>query len=175
MLTDAHFVARINRSAHLWRASALLVLTAATFALTGAADAGALSSAARAAIARRTLARETAQVAVKPRDVIISRARYPQSAAHIEHAQKNGQPTVLRIDRSRAARQRAAATGTVNRTRKPGPAHDRDEYPPAFTREGGSNANVRWIPTADNRGAGASMGSQIRSLPDGSKIRVLVR
>lgn len=111
----------------------------------------------------------------KPRDVIISRAKHPQAAAHIEHAQKKGQPTVLHIDRSRAAERRTAAIGNVNSKRKPVSGYERDEYPPAFTREGGVNANVRFIDPHDNRGAGAVMRWQSRDLPDGSKIRVLVK
>jgi hypothetical protein len=111
----------------------------------------------------------------KPRDVIIDRARHPQAAAHIEHAQRNGQPTVLHINRSGAAERRVAAIGGLSGGRKSGARLDRDEYPPAFTREGGSNANVRWIDSGDNRGAGAAMGAQIRDLPDGSKVRVVVQ
>jgi hypothetical protein len=156
----------------------------ATVALAGTAlpppaDAGALSSAVRSAIARRAAvppATAFGKAAYgKPHDVIVQRARHPQAAAHIEHAQKNGQPSVLHIDRAGATERRAAATGTVNPSRKPSPRYERDEYPPAFTREGGTNSNVRWISPQDNRGAGASMGAQTRDLPDGAKIRVLVK
>ncbi len=111
----------------------------------------------------------------KPRDVIVSRARHPQAAAHIDHAQRTGQPTVLHIDRKGAGKRRTEAIGNINLKRRPGAHYERDEYPPAFTREGGSNANVRFIRAHDNRGAGASMSWQTRDLPDGSKIRVLVK
>ena len=43
-----------------------------------------------------------------------------------------------------------------------------------MTKEGGHNANVRYINPHDNRGAGSSMRAQTRDLPDGSKIRVVV-
>lgn len=111
----------------------------------------------------------------KPRDVIVSRARHPQAAAHIEHAQRTGQPTVLHIDRKRAGKRRTEAIGNINLKRRPGAHYERDEYPPAFTREGGANANVRFINAHDNRGAGSSMSWQTRDLPEGSKIRVLVK
>lgn len=110
----------------------------------------------------------------KPTDVIIRRSQYPQAAAHIDAAQRNGQPTVLHIDRKGAAVKRTESIGTVNRNPKPRPGADRDEYPPAFTREGGSGADVRFIDAHDNRGAGSAMRAQTNNLPDGVKIRVLV-
>jgi hypothetical protein len=110
----------------------------------------------------------------KPRDVIISRSRHPAAAAHIDHAQRNGQPTVLHVDREGVAGRRHASTGRVRANPKPAPGYDRDEYPLAFTREGGHNANVRFIDPRDNRGAGATMRAQTHDLPDGAKIRVIV-
>ena len=142
------------------------------------ADAGGLSGAARGAIAKRALKpkpqQAARQAAEKPRDVVIQRSKHPEAADHIEHAQRNGQPTVLHIDRAGATGNRAASTGGVKLNPKPAPHYERDEYPPAFTREGGHNANVRFINPHDNRGAGSSMRAQTRDLPDGSKIRVLV-
>lgn len=110
----------------------------------------------------------------KPHDVVISRSRHPEAARHIDQAQRQGQPSVLHLDRAHAHERRRQSTGSVNPHRKPSPLHERDEYPPAVTREGGANANVRYIPRSDNRGAGGSLGAQTRSLPDGSKIRVVV-
>ena len=110
----------------------------------------------------------------KPHDVLISRSRHPQAAAHIEYAQRQGQPTILHIDRSRAVERRAASTGSVDRHRKPAPHYERDEYPPAYVREGGINANVRYIDRHSNRGAGGAMSAQTRQLPDGARIRILV-
>ena len=145
-------------------------------------EASSWASAVRSAITARTAATPGTQALAfgrraygKPHDVIIHRARHPQAAAHIEHAQKRGQPSILHIGRQGADQRRAAAIGNINSQRKPGRRFDRDEYPPAFTREGAGNASVRWIHQSDNRGAGASMAAQTRHLPDGSKIRVLVR
>jgi hypothetical protein len=53
------------------------------------------------------------------------------------------------------------------------PGTDRDEYPPAVTKQGGVGASVRNIPSSDNRGAGASVGQQIRDVPNGGKIRII--
>ncbi len=110
----------------------------------------------------------------KPKDVVVRRSQYPQAAKHIEAAQRNGQPTVLQIDRKGAATRRKESIGNVNRNPKPRARTDRDEYPPALTREGGSGSSVRFIDAHDNRGAGSSMRAQTNDLPDGSKIRVLV-
>lgn len=140
------------------------------------ADARNLAGAARAALERKA-AQEAAQKAAlqgKPKDVIIRRSQHPAAAEHIEHAQRHGQPTVLHIDRSGADARRRASIGTVNRETRPATGYDRDEYPPAFTREGGSNSNVRFIPAGDNRGAGSSIRQQTRDVADGQKIRVLV-
>lgn len=158
------------------------VLAAACVTVPTDMEAGALFGAARGAIAKRAFKptqqqagqQVAQQSAGKPRDVVIQRSKHPEAAAHIEHAQKNGQPTVLHIDRSGAPERRTAATGSVSLKHKPAPHYERDEYPPAMTREGGHNANVRYINPHDNRGAGSSMRAQTRDLPDGSKIRVLV-
>lgn len=54
------------------------------------------------------------------------------------------------------------------------PGLDRDEYPPAMFKEGGSGASVQHIDPSDNRGAGACIGAQCRGLPDGTKVEINV-
>lgn len=51
---------------------------------------------------------------------------------------------------------------------------DRDEYPPAMMAEGGEGASVRYIDESDNRGAGSSMGHQVRTqgLEAGDKVHI---
>ncbi len=49
---------------------------------------------------------------------------------------------------------------------------DRDEYPPAMFREGGSGASVRHINIGDNRGAGKIIGNQCSGLACGTQIRI---
>lgn len=156
-----------------------LLLTTVLSAAPALADARSAAGLAAAALRRRTLARQTPkqlpkQPPDKPRDVVIRRSEHPEAAAHIDHAQHQGQPSVLHIDRAGAEARRRASTGSVHRHTSPGPKYDRDEYPPAFTREGGANANVRFIPRSDNRGAGSSMSHQTRDLKDGDKVRVIV-
>jgi filamentous hemagglutinin len=100
--------------------------------------------------------------------VRVSRSRYPQSARHIDDAQAAGQPAELTIDRAgAAARRREATSGTQRQS-----GLDRDEYPPAMMREGGQGSSVRLINPGDNRGAGACIGAQCRTLPDGTRVRI---
>lgn len=115
-----------------------------------------------------------AAVAGKPRDVIIQRSRHPETAAHIEHAQRAGQPTVLTLDRAGASQRRKEALSNIRRKESSPKAKDRDEYPPAMARSGGFNANVRYIEAKDNRGAGKVFQNQVRDLPDGARVRVIV-
>ena len=162
--------------------SLVTALAAACVSVPTSAQAGALFGAARGAVAKRAIRpapqqaakQEAQQVAGKPRDVVIQRSKHPEAASHIEHAQKNGQPTVLHMDWPGAPDRGTAATGSVSLKHKPAPHFERDDYPSAMTKKGGHNANVRYINPHDNRGAGSSMRAQTHDLPDGSKIRVVV-
>jgi hypothetical protein len=51
---------------------------------------------------------------------------------------------------------------------------DRDEYPPAMFQEGGNGASVRPISPSDNRGAGSSLGQQLRTFPDGTQVKIRI-
>lgn len=120
-------------------------------------EAGIIKKAAKAAV-----------VATVIKKIIVSKKRFPESAKHIEDAQKAGAPKTLTVDRAGAAeRRRAALKGKDREVGK-----DRDEYPPAMTMEGGKGASVRNVDRPDNRGAGACVGAQCRDVPDGGKIRI---
>lgn len=116
----------------------------------------------------------TATRVLKPRDVVVRRSQYPEAAAHIEHAQKHGQPTVLTLDRAGALQRRKESLRYIPRKENSPRGMDRDEYPPAMTKEGGFDANVRYISARDNRGVGTSLERRVRDLPDGQRIRILV-
>lgn len=140
------------------------------------AEAGVLASAVRGSLAKRTAPMAFGKRAYgKPNDVVIDRAKHPQAAAHIDLAQKKGQPSVLHIDRTGAKARRQENLASVDRARKPAPDYQRDEYPPAFTRENAGGSSVRWISQKDNAGAGSTMRWQTDGLPDGAKIRVIVK
>ena len=107
----------------------------------------------------------------EPATVYIDRERFPESAAHIDDAQSGTsyrghgntaypgqQPSELTIDRGGANQNRTESLRGLPTER----GYDRDEYPPAVFKEGGEGASVRYINPSDNRGAGASMGNQMR-------------
>jgi len=93
----------------------------------------------------------------------IDPSRYPATAKHAEDAIKAGEPKVLHLDREAPDENRKYSLAGV--ATKPG--DDRDEYPPAATMEGGQGADIRLIPSADNRGAGSSMGAQLSGFCSG--------
>ena len=81
-----------------------------------------------------------------PKEIRISRSRYPKSAKHIDDAIASGQPKVLTIDRAGAdARRKAAMEGTPVKK-----GYDRDEYSPAFVEQGGASSSKRYINPSDN-------------------------
>lgn len=100
----------------------------------------------------------------------VSKSKYPQSAQHIEDAQKAGKPTTLTINRTGAKANRAASLKGKPKV----PNRDLDEYPPAMFKEGGNGASVRAIDPSDNRGAGSSMGHQCRKYLNGTQVDICV-
>ena len=54
------------------------------------------------------------------------------------------------------------------------PGFDRDEFPPAVTRQGGASARVRHINPSDNRSAGGSLAATTRGLADGQRFLYVV-
>jgi hypothetical protein len=96
---------------------------------------------------------KSAANSTKPAQVVVSEKRHPETAAHIREAQRLGQPAVLTLDKSGAdARRKEALRHVERRADRPIAGKDRDEYPPAIFREGGANADVRYVPLGDNRG-----------------------
>lgn len=100
------------------------------------------------------------------RRVEVSRTKYPESAKHIDDAVDAGHPRALDIYRPGAqGNRRDSMPGNP-----PKKGYDRDEYPPAMTREGGKGASVRYIDPSDNRGAGSCIRWQCVDLPNGARI-----
>ena len=102
--------------------------------------------------------------------VIVDSQKYPQIAEHIKRAQKMGSPEFVTLERGEAADRRKASLANI----KVRNIYDRDEWPMAVFKEGGEGANVVYIESRDNRGAGSSIGWQMRKLPNGAKVRVRV-
>ena len=89
--------------------------------------------------------------------VVLSSARYPQTTRHILDAQAARKPALLHIDRADEMLHRSQSLAPW----PPKFGFDRDEYPPAMSREGGTGADVRYISPSDNRGAGSVMGNTL--------------
>ncbi|MCU5571080.1 NucA/NucB deoxyribonuclease domain-containing protein [Bacillus cereus] len=97
--------------------------------------------------------------------------RFPETAAHIKDAIKNGKTDICTIDRKGASERRKQSLANVPVKK----GYDRDEYPMAFCKEGGTGADVRYISPSDNRGAGSYVGSKVSDLPDGTKFKIVVK
>lgn len=97
--------------------------------------------------------------------------KYPETAAHIKDAIVSGKTDICTIDRGGAAERRKQSLAHVP-TKK---GYDRDEYPMAMCREGGKGADIRHIKPADNRGAGSYIGNKVEKLPDGAKVKIVVK
>lgn len=116
-------------------------------------------------------------------ELVVNKTKYPESARHIEEAQSGRiwrgdqyrqgrpKPSILTIDRDGADDNREdSLRGIATR-----PPDERDEYPPAMFVEGGTGASVKYIPGGDNGGSGSSMGSALRGLPPGTRVKITVR
>jgi hypothetical protein len=101
----------------------------------------------------------------------LPRDRYPETAKHTEDAQAAGHPDVVTLDRGSRAKKRRKESLAGGAT---APEKDRDEYPPAMTKEGGQGASVRHVPYGDNRGAGSCVALQCKQYPNGTRVRIRV-
>src|SRR5262249_9682900 len=115
-------------------------------------------------------------------EVKINYNNWPQSTVHIRDAQSAGQSEVLTIQRSGASANRQAWQGlrdpNGDKTYPTVSGQDRDEYPPAMFKQGGSNASIRYMSPSDNRGSGSYFGNFLRGngstatqyWPDGTRV-----
>lgn len=127
-------------------AAAVAVIVAAPVADGGRADAAACS---------RAMA-----------TVTLSVKKYPNIIAHIQRSWQLGYPRVLRIHRAGAdARRDALLRGIPTR-----PGFDRDEAPAAVLRST-VRADVAYVPSSENRSAGATLGAAISRYCDGAPVR----
>ncbi|MDO8184641.1 NucA/NucB deoxyribonuclease domain-containing protein [Conexibacter sp. JD483] len=101
-------------------------------------------------------------------EVGISSTRYPAVLAHIETAVTAGWPRVLKINRRGAEQRRQRAL----RGWPTKPGYDRDEWPMAMARRSW-RTHVAYVPSAQNRGAGATIGVKLRRFCDGVRFTVV--
>jgi hypothetical protein len=130
---------------------------------------------------------DASQGCSKPRGVVaieFSRSEYPNMRRHFKGALRRGWPRRLVVNRPRADERRERATERFP-TRE---GFDRDEYPPAVGRGRGGKgltrgrnprgwkADVRYVPSSENRSHGASLGNQLSPYCDGTRFKyVFVR
>jgi YD repeat-containing protein len=102
------------------------------------------------------------------RVVCIPRSRFGELADHYSDAIAAGQPRLLTTGYSGAAlRRQDSLRGIPTKF-----GFDRDEYPFAMTRQGGSGASVRYLDPSLNRAVGSYVRNQ---LPDRDGYRFMVR
>lgn len=135
------------------RAPTLLALVAAPLVLARAAPAP-------------TLAASICAPSAGVMTVSFSESRYPGVYRHWQDAVAKGWPRILVLDRVGVAGRRARLLAPIP-TR---PGLDRDEYPPAEGREGWL-ADVEYVPSAENRAQGASLGDRLRGACDGTRFQ----
>lgn len=97
--------------------------------------------------------------------------KYPETAKHIKDAIDKGKSKVCTIDRNGAETNREQSLKNVP-TKK---GYDRDEWPMAFCKEGGTGADIEYINPSDNRGAGSWVSHQVHDIPNGTRLLFVVR
>ena len=98
--------------------------------------------------------------------VTFSKSDYPNIISHIKYSWRVGYPKRLVIWRKGAARRRDRLLAGI--PTKPG--YDRDEAPAAVLRKK-VRADVRYVPSGENRSAGSSLGRQISGFCNGVHVR----
>jgi hypothetical protein len=99
-------------------------------------------------------------------NVSFSATRYPNIRRHYDRAVARGWPKILVLNREGAGERRERLLDG-HRTR---PGMDRDEYPPAVGRSRW-RADVAYVPSAENRSHGATLGVKLRRFCDGTRFR----
>jgi len=102
-----------------------------------------------------------------PRIINVPQNKYPESAQHISNVEKGPASKVYTLDRPGTDSRRNDSLSGIPVLK----GFDRDEWPPAVVKEGGYGANVRYISPSDNRGAGGTIGQQLKGLSDGAFIK----
>jgi hypothetical protein len=114
--------------------------------------------------------------------MVFSAREYPNVRRHFRGALRRGWPRRLVVNRRGADARRERALRDVPIRE----GFDRDEYPPAVGRgrgpglERGRNprgwkADVRYVPSGENRSHGASLGNQLEPFCNGTRFRYVFR
>ncbi len=104
----------------------------------------------------------------KPAVVDLDDRKHARVLDHAHDAIREGHPRRLHLDRDGAEENREQSLRGIPTKR----GYDRDEYPPAVSREGGRGADVRYVESQENRSAGSVMGRQLRAFCDGQSFEL---
>jgi hypothetical protein len=138
----------------------LLAVIAAAAALAGCAQVPTSSQAPERSVDRHCV--RTQRVV----GIGLSKTKYPNILAHAERAAGKGYGHVWTLNRPGAdARRDRLLSGIPTR-----PGYDRDEAPMAAARRGW-RADVEYVPSSENRSAGAVVGIKLRRFCDGTRFR----
>ena len=135
--------------------------------------------------ARITEADTGAASCMKPSELqrlVFSAAKYPNVRRHFRGAVRRGWPRRLVLNRRGADGRRERLLRDIP-TRD---GFDRDEYPPAVGRGRGPGlergrdprgwkADVRYVPSSENRSHGASLGGKLSKFCNGTRFRYVFR
>ena len=114
--------------------------------------------------------------------LVFRASKYPNIRRHFRGALRRGWPRRLVLNRPGAdARRDRLLEDYPSRD-----GYDRDEYPPAVGRGKGKGlergrdprgwkADVRYVPSSENRSHGASLGAKLQDLCDGTRFRYAFR
>jgi len=103
-----------------------------------------------------------------PKRIQIDASKAPKSAQHLEDVGAVGKPFI--VNRPGAHQNRADAL----RGKPKVAGYDLDEAPPAVLRQPGDPVSVRPIIPGDNRSGGSQIGNQLRDVPNGSQIIIII-
>lgn len=101
--------------------------------------------------------------------VKLDRTRHRSVLQHMRQAIRAGWPRVLTLNRDGADERRERLLDDDRYPTRPG--RDRDEWPMAFARETW-RADVAYVPSGQNRSAGAIIGNTLRDYCDGTRFRI---
>jgi hypothetical protein len=118
---------------------------------------------------------------VKPSGVqriVFSAQKFPNVRRHFRGAVRRGWPRRLVVNRRGADARRERVLRDIP-TRE---GFDRDEYPPAVGRGRGRDRNprgwkadVRYVPSSENRSHGATLGDRLEPFCNGTRFRYVFR
>jgi hypothetical protein len=113
--------------------------------------------------------------------LVFSVSRYPNIRRHFRGALRRGWPRLLVLNRRGSEERRDRLLEDVP-TRD---GYDRDEYPPVVGRGNGGlergrdprgwKADVRYVPSSENRSHGASLGAKLADFCDGTRFKYVFR